>query len=155
MLHVGLVFDCTDFDCFNGEDPSVFRATVQGYWTTIKPKCDPRTQGFWKRICDGELGNKKLHPETPEGFNEGGCEALMVKGKNRRDPCIRAKAQFEALQFNVMYGYLSRECKVELPDGTIVTAGLAEGIVETLLFHDECKEAADLAESINSGDALV
>jgi hypothetical protein len=37
-LHVGLVFDCTAFDCFN-DDP--LGATVQGYWTITEPCEEP------------------------------------------------------------------------------------------------------------------
>ncbi|MGA1864509.1 MAG: hypothetical protein ACMUHX_05555 [bacterium] len=39
-LHVGLMFDCTDFECFNNPADSSQRATVQGYWTIIEsPPC--------------------------------------------------------------------------------------------------------------------
>jgi hypothetical protein len=35
-LHIGLVIDCVNFDCFNNPDDPVLRATVQGYWTIIE-----------------------------------------------------------------------------------------------------------------------
>ncbi|MGA1840027.1 MAG: hypothetical protein ACMUIU_05315 [bacterium] len=39
-LHVGLMFDCTDFECFNNPADFSQRATVQGYWTIIEsPPC--------------------------------------------------------------------------------------------------------------------
>ncbi len=36
-LHIGLMFDCTNFDCFNNPEDFSQRATVQGYWTILEP----------------------------------------------------------------------------------------------------------------------
>jgi len=155
-LHVGLVFDCYNFDCFNPKGPTWPRATVQGYWTTIVTKnCDPRTQGFWKRICDGATGAKRLHPETPEGFDGSLCAALQVTGKERSDPCVRAKAQFAALLLNVQYDYLTECCEVVDLAGRRISVREAVAKIQKLIDSGRCKEAADLAESINSGEALV
>jgi hypothetical protein len=40
-LHVGLMFDCTNFECFNNPTDPSLRATVQGYWTILKPPTPP------------------------------------------------------------------------------------------------------------------
>ena len=120
----------------------------------IEPKCEPRTQGYWKRICDGATGKKRLHPETPDDFDPGLCGALQVKGKERRDPCLRAKSQLSALEMNIRYGYLWDSCEVYDFDGTQMTVGEALEEVKKLIEEGECKEAADLAEAINSGGAL-
>ncbi len=155
-LHVGLVFDCTNFDCFNNPDDPTLRATVQGYWTVIEPKvCDPRTQGYWKRICDGVTGGKRLHPETPADFDPTLCPALQVKGKERKDPCVRARAQQAALLLNIQNEYLAECCEVVDPAGNLISVGEAAEEVQDLIDAGLCKEASDLAESINSGDALV
>ena len=110
--------------------------------------------GFWKRICQGTAGDKKLHPETPENFDPSLCPALMIKGNQLSDPCVRAEAQYTALMFNIKYGFLSKCCEVEDLDGNLITAAQALQMVKNLIESGECKKAADLAESINSGEAL-
>jgi hypothetical protein len=155
-VHGGLVLDCTGFDCFNNPADPELRASVQAYWTVAEPKvCDPRTQGYWRRICAGALGQKKLHPETPAAFDPSLCRALMVKGKARSNPCIRARAQLAALQMNIQYGTLSDCCELLDPAGNVLSVEQAVRRVLRLIQAGLCKEAADLAESINSGDALV
>ncbi|MFH1725746.1 MAG: hypothetical protein ABII00_14140 [Elusimicrobiota bacterium] len=125
-------------------------------------ECDlnPRSMGFWKQICDGWTGAKKWrHPETPEGFGPQSfrCRTLQVKGKERRDPCLRAEAQYETLVFNITYGYLPGQCKITDLDGNRMTANQARIKVGNLFKShepDKCKKAADLAEAINSGETL-
>ena len=117
--------------------------------------CDPRTQGFWKRICDGATSFKRLHPETPDNFDTSLCPPLQIIGRERSNPCVRAEAQFAALQFNIMYGYLSEDCEVTLKGFDTVGDVVAE--VEALIAAGgarNCKKAADLAEAVNSGKAL-
>jgi hypothetical protein len=154
-LHIGLSIDCTAFDCFIDPDDLTLRATVQGYLTTIEPEiCDPRTQGFWRRICDGETGEKKTHPETAADFDTDMWLALQIKGKERRDPCVRAEAQYAALWHNLNHGYLSECCEVVF-EGKQMSVAEALEKVRQLIDSGECKAAADLAEAINSGDALT
>ncbi len=151
-LHVGLVFDCTGFDCFNNPENPTLRATVQGYWTILEePVCEPRTQGFWKRICAGATERKRMHPETPPDFDTRMCRMLMAVDGS--DPCARARSQLAALLYNVKYGYLS-ECCVLSEQYRSMTVAMAVERVEMMLARGLCKEAADLAEAINSGMAL-
>jgi hypothetical protein len=150
-LHVGLVFDCTNFDCFNNPADPALQATVQGYWTTIEPKiCEPKTQGFWRRICNGVIGDQQLHPATPVDFDPSMCEYLLIKGKDRRDPCVRAKAQLAALRYNLMHGYLSDCCEFVDAEGNVMTAPEAMMKVADLIAAGQCKEAADLADTANN-----
>ncbi len=149
-LHVGLVFDCTNFDCFNNPADPVLQATVQGYWTIIEPKfCEPQTQGFWRRICDGVVGKKQRHPATPEDFDPVFCPALLKKGKDRSDPCVRAMAQLAALRYNLRYGYLSDCCEFVDAQGNIITSSMAMMKVAALIESGQCKDAADLADTAN------
>ena len=108
------------------------------------------TQGFWKRICDGVYGNKSRHPETPEGFSS---EMLCMDfdGSPRSDPCVKADSQVAALMLNIAYGYLDKNCDIEYDDDdTLATVQDALDAIATL----SCKDAADLAEAINSRKAL-
>jgi hypothetical protein len=108
------------------------------------------TQGFWKRICDGVYGKKSRHPETPENFSS----EMLCKdfdGSPRSDPCVKADSQVAALRLNIIYGYLDKNCDIEYAgDDTIATVQDALDTIPTL----SCKDAADLAEAINSRDAL-
>ncbi|MBI5787621.1 MAG: VWA domain-containing protein [Candidatus Schekmanbacteria bacterium] len=92
-LHVGLVFSCNDFDCFNNPDNSNLRATVQGYWTVIDPKdCDdknPCTVDF----CDFE-GNCR-HIPVPDGYS---CETdgnLCTTGACYKGECMEKPVNCE------------------------------------------------------------
>ena len=115
--------------------------------------CEPRTQGFWKRVCDGVYGPKRMHPETPENFSDSElCADLMVRGSARNLPCVRSASQIAALKLNSKYGMLDDNCKVYFDDmEKTVEEVLAE--IDAMNVED-CKAAADLAEAINSGDAL-
>ena len=117
--------------------------------------CYPRTQGFWKRVCAGVYGpgglppTKKEHPETPDGFSS---ETLCSEFNRlfRSDPCVRAASQIAALELNLAYnGFLDSTCEIEY-DGETMTAAEALALAKSL----DCKDAGDLAEAINSGDAL-
>ncbi len=117
--------------------------------------CDPRTQGFWRRICYGATCSKRLHPETPDNFDTSLCPPLQIKGKERSNPCVRAKAQFSALQLNILYGYLSEDCEVTLKGFNTVGDVVAKvrALIAAGGAHN-CKKAAYLAEAVNSGKAL-
>ena len=134
-LEETVTFDELPLDCTCDEDP-----------------CDPRTQGYWKRICDGLYGPKKLHPETPGNVDKSLCIPLQMRGRHRNDPCARAKAQYSALQLNINNdGYLSPGCEVDIK-GYSTVKDVADAVGS--MIPGNCKAAADLAESINSGDAL-
>jgi hypothetical protein len=113
--------------------------------------CDPMTQGFWRRICAGVVGKKSnLHPATPEDFDPVNCDPLLAKGKDRKDPCIKAEAQNSALLYNIMYGYMAECCEFCDSDGNIMTAAEARDMVRQLIDSGECKAAAALADSANN-----
>jgi hypothetical protein len=115
--------------------------------------CEPRTQGFWKRVCDGVYGVKAIHPETPEDFSDPVlCADLMVQGNARNLPCVRSASQIAALKLNSKYGILDDTCKVYYEDMEM-TAGEVLDKIDAMNAVD-CKDAADLAEAINSRDAL-
>jgi len=114
--------------------------------------CEPRTQGFWKRICDGVYGWKAMHPETPESFSDRElCADLMVR-EDRDLPCVRSASQIAALKLNSKYGILDGNCKVYYDDMEMTVKDVLDKIDE--INGEDCKEAADLAEAINSRDAL-
>ena len=63
---------------------------------------------------------------------------------------MRAASQIAALELNLAYnGFLDSTCEIEY-DGETMTASEALALAKSL----DCKDAGDLAESINSGDAL-
>ena len=114
--------------------------------------CDPRTQGFWKRVCAGVYGVKRMHPETPENFDDPElCDDLMARGE-RFLPCVRSASQIAALKLNSKYGILDGTCKVYYEDMEMTVGEVLADIDE--LNDKDCKAAADLAEAINSRDAL-
>ncbi len=114
--------------------------------------CEPRTQGFWKRVCDGVYGWKAMHPETPESFSDRElCADLMVR-EDRDLPCVRSASQIAALKLNSKYGILDGNCKVYYDDMEMTVKDVLDKIDE--INGEDCKEAADLAEAINSRDAL-
>ena len=114
--------------------------------------CEPRTQGFWKRVCQGVYGVKRMHPETPEDFSDRElCADLMVR-EDRNLPCVRSASQIAALKLNSKYGILDDGCKVYYEDMEMTVKEVL-GKIDAMNDKD-CKEAADLAEAINSRDAL-
>jgi hypothetical protein len=121
--------------------------------------CEPMSKGFWKRICDGATGDKKLHNLTPIEFDpdltlrdQTLCEALQVKTQG--DACLRAESQEAALAFNVEYDLLSESCPIVREDGSETTVGVALDEIWDLINAGDCKDAASYAECINSGDCL-
>jgi len=142
------------------------------------PVCEPLTQGFWKRICDGTFGEKKSHPETPEGFGDNEdqdlCGCVQVKDKDTSDPCVKADAQYAALLFNIKYGFLTGSCEVKpdviqaildehnsgipvegISDVEDVTALIASLLEPADPDPDDCKLAQGLADAINTRAALL
>ena len=137
---------CTDNYC----DPEDVNSDPAGCVfvdnNTCDVTCDPRTQGFWQRICKGE------HPETPDNFDDGNCEHLLIKGSARSNPCVRARSQEAALLYNLTHNYLSEGCEVNLAGYDNVGDVVEE--VASMIAAEDCKAAADLAEAVNSGNAL-
>jgi hypothetical protein len=93
-----------------------------------------------------------MHPETPENFSDSElCADLMVR-IDRNLPCVRSASQIAALKLNSKYGLLDDNCKVYF-DCKEMTVGAVLAEIDAINAED-CKAAADLAEAINSGDAL-
>ncbi|TDI53306.1 MAG: hypothetical protein E2O97_00675 [Acidobacteria bacterium] len=107
---------------------------------------DPRTQGFWRRVC------KKDHPDQPDRsiLTDELCEDLNPDPHS--DPCERARSQCAATQYNVISGRLDAECTVDSTGESV-----ADAIAEALDLIDEgtrnsCKSAQSLCAGINEGD---
>lgn len=104
---------------------------------------DPRTQGFWRRVC------KKDHPEQPRILDPVLCRWLNPDP--HKDPCERARSQFAAVLLNLDSDRLQGVCIVTA-NGDSLTDTVIE--IETLIAvgtKNSCKEASDLAASINEG----
>jgi hypothetical protein len=137
---------------FGGEPPQV---------------CEPKTQGFWHRLCKGP------HPEKPENFDaivaavsghlaatglpSDVCENLAL-GTGNKTPCGRAMAQYSALLLNVESGKLSPSCAILAcggsVDGTVQDALDAIDSLLPPLESDACKEVQSIAADTNEGACL-
>ena len=115
--------------------------------------CEPKTQGFWKRVCDGVYGflRRIIQRHLADFSDSLLCADLQARG-NRNLPCVRSASQIAALKLNSKYGKLDDSCKVYY-DGDEMTAGDVLSKIDAINAED-CKDAADLAEAINSRDAL-
>jgi len=107
---------------------------------------DPRTQGFWRRVC------KKAHPAQPDRsiLTDELCADLNPDPNS--DPCERARSQFAAVLYNLDSDRLQGVCIVE-DNGESLADTVAE--IEALIADgtdDSCKEASGIAASINEGD---
>ena len=139
--------DGTDDDACPGE------CTIDCTCPEPPGTCEPRTQGFWKRVCEVVWGVKRMHPETPEDFSDRElCADLMVKGNAFSLPCVRSASQIAALKLNSKYGILDDGCKVYYDDKEMMVGDVLDNI--DAMNAEDCKAAADLAEAINSRDAL-
>ena len=121
--------------------------------------CDPRTQGFWKRICT------KDHPEFngTDRTDLIGLVDVTAVGPNacavydqlkKPTKCQLADRQRIALEFNLQSGFLESTCP--LSDGS--TVGDAVTQIDADLATDtkaSCTAANDLADSINTGEVIV
>jgi len=114
-----------------------------------EPECenlDPRTQGFWRRVC------KKEHPDQPDRsmLTPELCEDLNPDPNN--DPCEKARSQCAATQYSVLSDRLDEECTVDAT-GDDVAAAIAEA--EALIAegtNSSCKAAQSLCAGINEGE---
>ncbi len=106
---------------------------------------DPRTQGFWRRVC------KKDHPSVPDRsfLTDELCEDLNPDPPS--DSCERARSQSAAVQYNVVSGRLPLSCIVDSTGDF-----LGDTILQILALIDvgefgTCILASDIAGGINEG----
>ncbi len=115
----------------------------------LPPSCedpDPRTQGFWRRVC------KKNHPDQPDRsiLTAELCEDLNPDPHS--DPCERARSQFAALLYNLASDRIQEGC---VDDATGNNVGATVDAIEALIdegTNNSCKTASSLAASINEGN---
>jgi hypothetical protein len=133
-------------DAFNG----IYEAfEVEAGTCPLPSSCvdpDPRTQGFWRRVC------KKNHPDQPDRsiLTAELCEDLNPDPHS--DPCERARSQFAALQYNIISGRVDEGC---VDDNTGNDVGATVDAIETLIAegtNNSCKTASSLAASLNEGN---
>ncbi len=107
---------------------------------------DPRTQGFWRRVC------KKAHPEQPDRsiLTPELCADLNPDPHN--DPCERARSQHAAVLYNLDSDRLQGFCIVDANGDSLTDTVLEIEALILLGTKNSCKEASDLAASINEGD---
>lgn len=106
---------------------------------------DPRTQGFWRRVC------KKDHPEQPDRSILTPVLCRWLNPDPHKDPCERARSQFAAVLLNLDSDRLQGVCIVTA-NGESLTDTVAEiGALIAFGSNNSCKEASDLAASINEG----
>jgi len=114
-----------------------------------EPPCEnlePKSQGFWRRVC------KKNHPQQPDRsfLTTELCEDMNPDPNN--DPCEKARSQCAAVQYNVLSDRLDEGCTVDAT-GENVAAAIAEA--QTLIdegTHQSCKAAQALCAGINEGE---
>ena len=140
--------------------PGVFSTAglaICGELLVSKPECEdpsPRTQGFWRLVC------KKNHPDL---FDRSILTDELCADLNpdpRSDPCERARSQLAALLLNIGSDRIQDSC---IATETGETVDELEDTIEVLIEDDDaesdvsvftansCKEASDLAASVNEG----
>jgi len=131
----------------------------------------PRTQGFWKRVCEGPhpSGEHENLPDYVDCVNDAAtfdavttvdllCERLHPDPKD--DKCEQAEAQFMALLLNVCSGRVAEcNCVVDPYLGE-TTVGEAADFIDGLLSDpdrtfEDCVLAQAIADRINNGLTLV
>jgi hypothetical protein len=99
-LHIGLVLDCTGFDCFNDPTDPNLRATVQGYWTVnSKVWCEEAVNPHGKTVPPA--GWSTL-PGPKGGQNDEGFYRLFAE-----DPCPDPTVPLPL--DNIYVGYLDED----------------------------------------------
>jgi hypothetical protein len=136
----------------------------------VPPRCEPLTQGFWKRQCRGR------HPSREnEHLDEyASCvaasltfgaaasaddECRALNPSSPRDKCQQADAQLMALLLNACSGRLDRACCIDSSLTSAVTVGEAIDEIDALLANPgrrfrDCVRAQAIADAINTGAAL-
>ena len=136
----------------------------------IPLRCEPHTQGFWKRQCAGPhpSGEHERLPDYIDAFNDALtfagvadvgalCDRLNPAPEN--DKCEQAEAQLGALLLNLASGRVSSDCCVASDVTTAGRVGDAVTEADALLasagrtFQD-CVRAQEIAASINEGRVL-
>jgi len=132
--------------------------------------CQPKTQGFWKRQCEGP--HPSGEPERLSGYAACVDDARTFAGvadaveicdrlhpQPNSDKCEQAEAQFMALELNACSGRLAPSCctSSDREPSTVVEA-VAE--VDALLANpdrgfDDCVSAQAIADGINSGRTVA
>ena len=139
--------------------------------------CDPvddpdvRTQGFWKRQCQGPhpSGENDNLPDYVDSVNDSAtfadvgdevalCDRLDPDPKN--DKCEQAEAQFMALLLNLASGRVATCNCIADPDLGQTTVGEAADFIDVLLSNpgrafEDCVLAQAIADRINNGLTLV
>ncbi len=132
---------------------------------------DVRTQGFWKRQCQGPHPSGE-HDNLPayvdpvsalDTFDDVGdvdalCDRLRPQPPN--DKCEQAEAQLMAAALNRASGRVASCNCLNDPDLGATTLGEALAFADTLLADPgrtfaDCVTAQAIADRINNGDSLV
>jgi uncharacterized repeat protein (TIGR01451 family) len=158
---------CNPFEL--SDDPD----TAEEVDETVTPlalRCEPLTQGFWKRQCNGshpsgeydQLSGYVACVSTAATFGGVGdknalCDQLNPAPHN--DKCEQAEAQFAALLLNLCSGRLSRACWIRTEITGEATVADAVALIDGLLSNPtrsfaDCVDAQALADAINTAAAL-
>ena len=139
------------------------------------PTCEPvenpdvRTQGFWKRQCQGPHPSGE-HDNLPTYVDCVNNTATFVDVGNvddlcdrltpnpRKDKCEQAEAQFMALTLNLCSGRVETCNCIDDPD--FDTVGEAAEFIDGLLSNPartrgDCVQAQAIADGLNNGLTLV
>lgn len=132
---------------------------------------DPRTQGFWKRVCakphpSGEHENLPGYVDCVSNTDtfadvfdvDALCDRLHPNPK--KDKCEQAEAQFMALLLNICSGRVETCNCIDDPDLGATTVGDAVDFIDALLSNPartfaDCVLAQSIADDINNGLTLV
>ena len=168
-----VTFTATD-DCGNSASDS---STV----TIARPaveETDVRTQGFWRRVCQGphptgEFENLFAYVDFVGTFAtfwsvadvDDVCDTLYVhhegKHPSKEDKkCLQAEAQFMAMLLNLASCRAGLCNLVDDPDLGAMSAGEVAELLDGMLSHpnrtfEQCVRAQAVADRFNNGDTLV
>ena len=133
-------------------------------------RCEPHTQGFWKRQCRGSHPSgesERLDGYAPcvgsmatfAGVATANDVCDRLHPNPSRDKCEQAEAQFAALLLNACSGRLDRACCIEADTTSGTTVGAAISEIDALLANpartfEDCVRAQAIADAINTGAAL-
>jgi len=130
---------------------------------------DPRTQGYWKRLCAGpHPSGETITPADVDCVNDTCtfadvqtiaelCERLYPNPQNNK--CEQAEAQFMSLMLNVCHNRVVVSDVIESSCTTHTTVGPSKTEADVLLCNASrgqatCTAAQCESEEVNSGAAL-